>query len=110
MKKLLLALLVPTLVVTSCHKNAVTGKSSLSLVPESELISMSYSEYDKFLAEHPPLPSSDSRVTLVRRCGQRIQKAVEKFHADKNASGDLQGFAWDFNVVDEKPVNAWCMP
>jgi predicted Zn-dependent protease len=49
-------------------------------------------------------------VQLVKSCGTRIQKAVEKFHADKGASKDLVGFNWTFNVVDENTINAWCMP
>lgn len=112
MKKILLAVAFVAVgsIAYSCYKNAVTGKSSLSLVSESEMITMSQTEYTKFLAEHPPLPASDDRVTLVRNCGGRIQKAVEKFYADKGASKDLQGFNWEFNVVDENTVNAWCMP
>ncbi len=94
----------------SCHKNAVTGKRSLSLVPESELMTMSYSQYDQFLKEHPPLPQSDERVVMVKRLGERIQKSVEQYYAQKGASKDLNGFAWEFNVVDENTVNAWCMP
>lgn len=99
-----------TLILTSCHKNAVTGKSAMTLIPEGELIAMSEQEYSKFLAEHPPLPDSDSRTQMVKSCGQRIQKAVEQFHRDKKAADNLEGFAWEFNLVDEKPVNAWCMP
>lgn len=110
MKKALLTAAAAALLFTACHKNAVTGKSSLSLVPESELINMSLGEYGKFLAEHPPLPASDERVVMVRRIGARIQKAVEQFYASKNASDDLKGFDWEFNVVNEEVVNAWCMP
>lgn len=103
-------LLFVGLILFACHKNAVTGKRSMTLIPENELIVMSTAEYAKFLAEHPPLPASNSDVQLVRNCGVRIQKAVEKYHADKGASNDLKGFAWEFNVVDENTVNAWCMP
>lgn len=110
MKKTLLSLIIAVAVVAACHKNVVTGKRELTLVPENELIGMSYTEYNKFLAEHPPLPASDSRVQMVRRCGGRIQKAVETIYRDKNAMKDLEGFQWEFNVVDETPVNAWCMP
>lgn len=110
MKKVFLPLITFLLLFNSCHKNAVTGKSSLSLVPESELIGMSQVEYQKFLNEHPPLPATDERVIMVRRAGQKIQKAVEEFYAQKNASNDLAGFQWEFNVVDEEPINAWCMP
>lgn len=110
MKKLIYYPFVLLLVVIACHKNAVTGKHAMTLIPESEMMAMSYTEYQKFLAEHPPLPASDDRVMMVRRCGEKIQKAVEKFHADKKATKDLEGFKWEFNVVDENTVNAWCMP
>ncbi len=110
MKKFLFISLVLAIVLYACHKNAVTGKRSLTLIPESELMGMSYGEYQKFLSTHPPLPGNDERVMLVRRCGEKIQRAVERFHAEKGASKDLEGFKWEFNVVDENTVNAWCIP
>ena len=111
MKKLILGLIIYGAVIfIACHKNAVTGKRSLNLVPESELMQMSEIEYRKFLSEHPPLPESDSRVQMVRGCGVRIQKAVEKYYADKGLSNQLKGFSWEFNVVNEETINAWCMP
>jgi predicted Zn-dependent protease len=48
---------------------------------------------------------------MVKDVGRKIQKAVEQYMAQNNASGDLQGFAWEFNLIDDpKTVNAWCMP
>jgi predicted Zn-dependent protease len=94
----------------SCHKNAVTGRRSLNMISNSEMNAMSFTEYDKFLAEHKPLPEGDVRVDLVRKVGSKIQKSVEKYYADKGLSSQLSGFAWTFNVVDENTVNAWCMP
>lgn len=96
--------------LAACHHNVVTGKKSMTLVSESEMIGMSETEYDKFLKEHPPLSSNDQRVVMVKNCGEKIQKAVEQFYADKKASDQLKGFNWEFNVVDEDVVNAWCMP
>jgi predicted Zn-dependent protease len=93
-----------------CHKNPVTGKSSLNLVNEDELMTMSAEEYNKFLAQHPPLPSSDDRVQMVKRSGARIQKAVEDFYRSKGLSDELKNYKWEFNVVDENTINAWCMP
>lgn len=110
MKKIILSSIIAFTLFTACTKNAVTGKRSLTLIPESEMMAMSYTEYDKFLAEHKPLPNSDDRVQMVQRCGVRIQKAVEKFYADKGLSNQLNGFNWTFNVVDENTINAWCMP
>lgn len=110
MKKFAISAALVASVFISCHKNAITGSHNLTLVPESEMIGMSKTEYGQFLAQNPPLPASDERVQLVRRVGTRIQKAVEDYHAQKKLSSELQGFAWEFNVVDSKEVNAWCMP
>jgi predicted Zn-dependent protease len=110
MKKVFFIIATGAVAFIGCQTNAVTGKRSFTLMPESEMISMSLTEYSKFLSENPPLPASDDRVHMVRRCGQRIQTAVEKFYAQKGLSKDLQGFNWEFNVVDSKEVNAWCMP
>jgi len=110
MKRITFSLLIAGTIFYGCQTNAVTGKKSLQLVSESEMISMSLTEYDKFLAENPPLPASDQRVMMVRNCGSRIQKAVEQFYAQKNATKDLEGFQWTFNVVDQPDINAWCMP
>jgi predicted Zn-dependent protease len=94
----------------ACHKNAITGRRALTLIPESEMMNMSFSQYDQFLTENKPLPETDERVKMVKRCGGRIQKAVETYYADKGLSKELDGFQWTFNVVDENTVNAWCMP
>jgi predicted Zn-dependent protease len=110
MKKTVVVIAAAVATLVACHKNAITGSNNLTLIPESELIGMSKTEYQTFLAQHPPLPASDERVQLVRRCGQRIQKAVEEYYAQKKLSSELEGFAWEFNVVDENTVNAWCMP
>ena len=95
---------------SSCVKNAITGKRSLELIPESEMISMSLTEYKTFLTQNPPLSANDEQVLLVKRTGTRIQKAVEKFYADNNLKKELEGFNWEFNVVNSNEINAWCMP
>lgn len=111
MKKKSLIALFTIAAFTTCQKNAITGRRSLNLIPESEMMTMSFSEYDKFLAANKPLPDTDKRVVMVRGIGTRIQKAVEKYYADKGLSSQLNGFQWTFNVVKEdSTVNAWCMP
>lgn len=94
----------------SCSKNAVTGRKQLNLIPERELISMSLTEYDNFLKQHKKLPEYDNRVVQVRKVGDKIKQAVEQFYAQKNLSSELKMYQWEFNVVDENIVNAWCMP
>lgn len=114
---LTISVLLTGIVFNACHKNAVTGRVGLNLVPEKELMSMSSQQYQAFLGEHvplkeqkPPLMDGDPRVNLVRGCGERIQKAVEEFYKQKGLSSELAAYQWEFNVVDEETVNAWCMP
>lgn len=109
MKNILIATFILTSIIVACNKNAITGRRSISLIPESDLISMSLTEYDKFLSEHKPLPANDQRAIMVRNVGTKIQKSVETYYADHGLSSELEGFQWSFNVVDEAPVNAWCM-
>lgn len=92
------------------EKVPITGRRQVSLVPEADLVSMSLTEYDKFLTEHKPLPLSDSRAQLVKKVGEKIQAAVIKFMNDKGLSQRINGYQWAFNTVDEATINAWCMP
>jgi len=110
MKKTIITSLLFGTLLFACQKNAITGRRSLNIIPESEMMAMSYTEYDKFLAEHKPLPDNNPNVILVKKVGVKIQGAVEKYYADKGLSSQLDGFKWSFNVVDENTVNAWCMP
>ncbi len=110
MKKKILIISLIAIACVTCQRNAITGRRSLDLLPESEMITMSLTEYDKFLTEHKPLQETDSRTLLVRKVGYKIQKAVEKYYNDRGFSSQLSGFNWAFNVVDESTVNAWCMP
>ncbi|MDZ4663416.1 MAG: M48 family metallopeptidase [Bacteroidota bacterium] len=111
LKKISLCIiLVLGITFIACHRNAVTGKIGLNLVPENDLMAMSDVEYKKFLAEHPPMFDGDEKVQLVKNCGQRIQKAVEKYYNDKGLKNELASYKWEFNVVDEATINAWCMP
>jgi len=116
-RTLISSTLIAGIIFNACHKNAVTGRVGLNLVPEKELMAMSSQQYQAFLGEHPPmkeqkppLMDGDPRVNLVRGCGERIQKAVEEFYKQKGLSSELADYKWEFNVVDENTVNAWCMP
>ena len=95
----------------ACSTNPLSGKSQLTLLPESELQTMATQEYQQFLSTNKVVSSSNNRdAEMVRRVGQRITSAVEKYYADKGLTDKLNGFKWEYNLVDDKAVNAWCMP
>lgn len=95
--------------LASCATVPITGRSQLHLIPDSEMTSMSFSEYDQFLKSNKI--SDDARGTaMVRRVGGRIQGAVEQYFASQGQSSRLQDYRWEFNLIESKEINAWCMP
>jgi predicted Zn-dependent protease len=70
---------------------------------------MSFDSY-KSVLDSSKLSTNREQVDMVKRVGVRIQKSVEQFMAQNNWSDQLKGYAWDFNLIDEDVVNAWCMP
>jgi len=109
-KKISLFLLLSVFML-SCSQNALTGKSQLTLLPESELQNMAVQEYQQFLSTNKVVASSNNRdANMVSRVGLRIAKAVEGYYASNGISDKLNGFKWEYNLIDNKEANAWCMP
>lgn len=97
--------------ILACSKNAVTGRSQFKLLPESQLQSMATQQYQEFLSANKVVSSSSNRdAEMVTRVGQRIRRAVESFYASKGLSKELEGYTWEYHLVDNKEANAWCMP
>ena len=92
----------------ACSTVPVTGRQQLSLVSSSEMLSVSSQQYDDFLKGNKVVSAGDSRTAMVRNVGKNIQAAVEQYFHQNNLS--LSGYSWEFNLVDNKEANAWCMP
>ena len=50
------------------------------------------------------------QVTKMRRVGSRIASAIKTYYDGKGQTSVLEGYQWEFKLVDNKDVNAWCMP
>jgi len=108
--KLLLAVLLSSLMfLITCSTVPLTGRSQLNLIPSGEMLSISYQQYDQFLSENI-LSSNTANTEMVKRVGQNVQHAVETYMAQNNLIDRLEGYKWEFNLVDDEQVNAWCMP
>jgi predicted Zn-dependent protease len=92
----------------SCSVVPITGRKQISLIPSSEMFSLSQQQYSDFLKTNKVVPANDKQTVMVKRVGINIQSAVEKYYRQKNLS--LSGYKWEFNLVENKEVNAWCMP
>lgn len=89
----------------------MTGRSQFKLLPESELQKMATTQYTQFLSSNKVVSSSSNRdADMVKRVGQRITRAVTDYYTSKGLSDQLSGYTWEYNLIDDKTVNAWCMP
>ena len=95
--------------VYACSTVPITGRKQLNLVSDSEMMAMSFSQYDQFLKEHK-LSTNKEQTAMVKRVGKRIAAAVEQYMKDNGYSEHIKDFQWEFNLVDEDVPNAWCMP
>ncbi len=94
----------------ACQKVPLTDRKQLHLLPSAMVMEMSFTNYNDFLKTHPPLPQTHPTTNDVRETGLKISQAVTRYMKDHGYSARLQGYQWEFQAVENKEVNAWCMP
>jgi predicted Zn-dependent protease len=94
----------------ACATVPLTERRTLRLIPDSELISLSFQQYSDVLKKSK-LSNDPEKVHRVRRVGERIAKASEEFLRESKLESDIKNYKWEFNLIeDDNVVNAWCMP
>jgi len=95
--------------VVSCETVPITGRSQLSLVPDSQMNAMGLDYYKEFLSKNK-LSNNVAQTQQVKNAGMKISNAVTRFFAQSGQSNRVAGFKWEFNLVEDKEANAWCLP
>lgn len=108
LKRIIAIVLISTMVY-ACSRVPMTGRKQLHLLPESDLVAMSLTEYRTFLSENNVVTTGQNQES-VERVGLRIAKAVETYLSGTKHAPRLANFKWEFNLVEDPTVNAWCMP
>lgn len=106
---LIIGIFTVLLLAEACKRVPITGRKQVSFVNEGELSTLSGQEYNKFLSEHKVIRSGKD-AERVQEIGKKIAAAVEQYYRKNKLESELKNFAWEFNLVDDKTVNAWCMP
>ncbi|MBI5580362.1 MAG: M48 family metallopeptidase [Deltaproteobacteria bacterium] len=102
--------LICLICLIACAEVPITHRQSLHLVPDSELLSLSYQEYNQVLHQSR-LSTDPQKVQMVRRVGNRISQSAEAFLREAGQGASLKNYTWQFNLIeDEKTANAWVMP
>ncbi len=94
--------------VFACAKVPITGRRQMKLLPESELITMANAQYKEFLSQNQVM--NDNHAQMVKNVGNKISKAVEKYLKENGHEKRIEGYQWEFNLVKDSLINAWCMP
>lgn len=107
--KFTIALFAVVLFAIGCATNPFTGKQTLALVPNSQILPMAFQQYNEFLKENKVVKNTaDSR--MVSDVGHKIAAAAEKYLKAHGYGEYLKDYRWDYNLVESPEVNAWCMP
>ena len=108
MKKLSI-ILIAILLFSACSTNPLTGRSTMAFVSNSELFPSSFAQYQEFLNENTVV-SGTPDANMVTRVGMRLADAAEKWLTSEGNASYLDGYAWEYKLVADNTVNAWCMP
>lgn len=108
MKKIILILAL-FLSVSACKVNPFTGQKTLNFYKNSQIFPTAFAQYDQFLGENEVV-SGTAEAHMITRAGQRISAAAERWLTANGYPGYLSDYKWEYNLVDNEAVNAWCMP
>lgn len=108
--KAIFSTVLTIILVISCQRVPLTGRSQFTPLPESQILSLSYQNYTEVLKQNK-LSDNEADVRMVRDIGNKISASVENYFKAQNLDNRIDGFSWEFNLIeDDDMINAWCMP
>jgi predicted Zn-dependent protease len=87
----------------------ITGRTQRLLVSDAEINSMALQQYQQTLGSSK-LSTNAANTAMVKRVGQNLATAVVNYLQRNGLANEVGNYAWEFNLVQDKQVNAWCMP
>jgi predicted Zn-dependent protease len=93
----------------ACGSVPITGRQQLNLVSDSEVLALSLQEYNDYIKSAKK--STDKTATaMVEKVGRKIADAVEAYFKATGSESLISGYQWEFNLIEDPQVNAFCMP
>ena len=107
--KRIIAILVVAVFLIECTTVPITGRKRLNFVSDAEVLPSSFAQYKGFLAENK-LSKDVTKSSQIKKVGKNISVAVDKFMRANGMKAEADAYKWEFNLVEDKTVNAWCLP
>lgn len=98
-----------SLSLIACTTNPITGRSSLQLANNSEIAAMALQQYKETLSKSKVIKGTTGAKS-VQNVGLRIKNAANNYYRSIGREADVANYQWEFNLLDDKSINAWCMP
>ena len=111
-KSILFLLMLVVLLVSSCGTSStvpITGRKQNILVSDEQILSLSNQQYQEYMKKAKPSTNA-ANTAMVKRVGQNIANAVVAYLKQQGLASEVSQYKWEFNLVQDKSVNAFCMP
>lgn len=105
----LTTLLLALFLLAGCSSVPLTGRKQVLLVSDSEVLSSSLTQYNDYI-KTAKKSTNTTQTAMVVRVGKKIAAATEAYLKANGMSSEIKNFAWEFNLVQDAQVNAFCMP
>ena len=107
----IIALLFIAVLLMDCSTVPITGRKRLNFVSDAQILPMSFQQYNGFLEENKSkIISNTSQARELKTIGKNIAAAVDRFMRANNMQSEADSYKWEFNLINDPTINAWCMP
>ncbi|MBO6144202.1 MAG: M48 family metallopeptidase [Prevotella sp.] len=110
--RMFLMSLTAALLLASCGTTStvpITGRKQSLMVSDQQVLSLSNEQYQSYMKTAKPSTNA-TNTAMVKRVGQRLASAVENYLKNNGLAAEVANYQWEFNLVQDQQVNAFCMP
>ncbi len=109
-KYLVMTVVIATLAACGTTSTVpLTGRARQISISDAELLSLSKTQYAKFMSSTKK-STNTKNTQMVTRVGRKLANAVETYLRNNGYANEVKNFQWEFNLVQDKQANAFCMP
>lgn len=108
----LFLLAVVAAILTSCGTTStvpITGRKQNLIVSDEQVLSLSNQQYQEYMASAKKSANA-TNTAMVQRVGKNLANAVVSYLNTNGLANEVSQYQWEFNLVQDNQVNAFCMP
>ena len=103
---------VVALILVSCGTTStvpITGRKQNLIVSDEQVLSLSNQQYQEYM-KTAKASTNAQNTAMVKRVGQNLANAVVSYLNANGLGAEVSQYKWEFNLVQDKQINAFCMP